>query len=49
MQNIAQVGAAGLVSARHLKAIKDIKPPVGFTGGYHPFAARSLAQHPIDF
>jgi hypothetical protein len=49
MQNIAPVGAAGFIAARHLKAIKDTKPPVGVTGGYHPFADRGLAKQPFDF
>ena len=35
MQNFALFGAAGFIAARHLKAIKDTKPPVSVTGDYH--------------
>jgi hypothetical protein len=36
MQNFALFGASDFIATRHLKAIKDTKPPVGVTGGYHP-------------
>jgi len=36
MRNFALFGAAGFITARHLQATKDTKPPVGVTGGYHP-------------
>jgi hypothetical protein len=44
MKNIALVGPAGFIAARHLRAIKDTKPPVAY-GGHHLFAAMGLAKH----
>ncbi len=49
MQNIAQVGAAGPVFARHFKAIKDIKPPVASPGAITLLLPEALLNTRLTF